>query len=108
MWGNNTEHTGPVEIEATGKFPPAATLWDVVQEFDARFRFAHGVSLTCKTDEGSDGWVEVNYPSAVEANPESLLTWEPGPGELTLPRIHSEKRDFLNAVKSRRQPMYEC
>jgi len=114
MWGNNTEHIGPVEIEATGKFPPAGNLWDVVQEFEARFRFANGVTLTCKTDkpfvrfEGTEGWIEVGYPSQIETNPESLLTWEPGPDEFTLPRIHSEKRDFLDAVKSRRQPMYDC
>lgn len=114
MWGNNTEHVGPIEIEATGKFPPARNLWDVVQEFEAHFRFANGVTLTCKTDkpfvrfEGSEGWVEVNYPSQVEASVESLLTWEPGPSELKLPRIHSEKRDFLDAVKSRQQPMYDC
>ena len=114
MWGNDTEHSGPVEIEATGKFPPAGNLWDIVQEFEAHFRFANGVQFTCKTEkpflrfEGTEGWVEVIYPNQIEAKPESLITWEPGAGELTLPRIHSEKRDFLDAVKSRRQPMYDC
>ncbi len=114
MWANDTEHTGPVEIEATGKFPHAGNLWDVVLEFEAHFLFANGVRLTTKTDkpymrfEGTEGWIQVDYPSHIELEPESLLTWEPGPGDVRLPLMNSEKRDFLDAVKSRRQPQYNA
>lgn len=114
MWANNTEHTGPIEIEATGKFPPKGNLWDVVQEFEAHFLYAGGVRLTCKTDkpymrfEGGEGWVQVTYPNQFDAAPESLLSWKPGPDSLRLPYKTSEKRDFLDAVKSRRQPLYDC
>ena len=51
MWANDTEHTGPIEIEAKGKYPPAGNLWDIIQEFEAHFLFANGVRLTCKTDK---------------------------------------------------------
>ena len=44
MWASDTEHTGPIEIEATGKYPPAGNLWDVIQEFEAHFLFANGVA----------------------------------------------------------------
>lgn len=114
MWANDTEHTGPVEIEATGKFAPAGNLWDVIQEFEARFRFANGVRLTCRTDqallrfEGTEGWIEVRYPNSLEASNESLLSWKPGANDVTFPLKHSEKRDFLDAVKSRQQPMYDA
>jgi myo-inositol 2-dehydrogenase / D-chiro-inositol 1-dehydrogenase len=112
MWANNTEQTGPVSIEATGKFPPQGNLWDVVQEFEAIFTFANGVRLTCKTDkpylrfEGTTGWVQVRYPNEMEASDEALLRWKPGADDVVLPLKSSEKRDFLDAVKSRKQPLY--
>jgi predicted dehydrogenase len=114
MWANNSEKTGPVEIQAAGKFAPEGSLWNVVQEFEAHFVFANGVRLTCKTDkpyirfEGSEGWIQVDYPSHIELEPEALLTWEPGAADLRLPKMVSEKRDFLDAVKSRRQPQYDA
>ena len=114
MWANNTEHTGPVEIEATGKFAPAGNFWDVIQEFEAHFRFANGVTLTCKTDkpymrfEGSEGWIQIDYPIHIELEPEELLTWKPGPNDVQLPSMVSEKRNFLDAVKSRQQPLYNA
>lgn len=114
MWGNNTERTGPVLVEATGTFPSESNLWNVILEFEARFSFANGVELVSKTDqpyirfEGSEGWVQVDYPSHIEVEPESLLTWEPGPNDVRLPKMVSEKRDFLDAVKARRQPQYDA
>lgn len=114
MWANNTEHTGPVEVEATGTFPPPGNLWDIVQEFEANFLFANGVRLTCKSDkpyirfEGTEGWIQIDFPIHIEVEPESLLTWEPGPNEVRLPSMTSEKRDFLDAVKSRKQPQYDA
>lgn len=113
MWANDTEHTGPIEIEASGKFAPPDSLWDVIQEFEARFLFANGVRLTCRTDqpllrfEGTEGWIEVRYPNSLEASNESLLAWKPGRNDKMFPLKHSEKRDFLDAVKSRQQPMYD-
>jgi len=114
MWANNTEHTGPVEVEAKGTFPPAGNLWDIVQEFEANFTFANGVRLTCKSDkpyirfEGSEGWIQIDYPIHIELQPEELLAWQPGPNDVKLPSMTSEKRDFLDAVKSRKQPQYDA
>jgi predicted dehydrogenase len=109
MWANDTDRTGPVEVEGTGKYPPRENLWNVILEFDVRFRFANGVQLTCNTGEplvrfeGTEGWIQVRYPTEIEAHPESLLSWKPGPNDLALPYKTSEKRDFLDAVKSRGQ-----
>ena len=114
MWANNTEHTGPVEVDAKGTFPPAGNLWDIIQEFEANFTFANGVRLTCKSDkpyirfEGSDGWIQIDYPIHIELQNEELLTWQPGPNDVRLPSMTSEKRDFLDAVKSRKQPQYDA
>jgi predicted dehydrogenase len=109
MWANDTERTGPVEVEGTGKFPPRENLWNIILEFEVQCLFANGVRLTCKTDqplvrfEGTEGWVQVRYPTEIETHPESLLSWKPGPNDLALAYKTSEKRDFLDAVKSRGQ-----
>lgn len=114
LWAADAEHTGPVEVKATGTFPPPSNLWNVVLEFEAEFRFANGVRLVCKTDrpymrfEGTEGWIQVTYPNQVEASDERLIGWTPGPGDLSLPFKRSEKRDFLDAVKSRKQPLYDA
>jgi hypothetical protein len=98
-----------VEVEGTGKFPPKENLWNIILEFEVQCLFANGVRFTCKTDkplvrfEGTEGWVQVRYPTEIETHPESLLSWKPGPNDLTLPYKTSEKRDFLDAVKSRGQ-----
>jgi predicted dehydrogenase len=114
LWGAGLDHTGPVEIEGTGKYHPQANLWNIIAEFDATFRYANGVTLRCQTDkplirwEGTDGWIQVKYPSEIEASNEALLSWTPGAKDVHLPFKTSEKRDFLDAVKSRQQPLYDC
>lgn len=107
LWAMDADRTGPVAIEGTGRYPAAGNLWDVIQEFEVRFTFANGVQLTCKTDqpyirfEGDRGWIRVGYPNDVTASDPSLLDWKPGPTDLSLPFKASEKRDFLDAVRTR-------
>jgi predicted dehydrogenase len=114
LWAADLEHTGPVEIQAKGKYPPKENLWNVFLEIEAEFKFANGLQLICKSDkpflriEGSEGWIQVKYPTETEAEPESLLKWQPGPNDLILPYKSSEKRDFLDAVKARTTPLYDA
>lgn len=113
LWGAGLDHTGPVEVTGTGKYPPAGNLWDIIAEFDVTFRYANGVTLQCKTDkpiirwEGTEGWIQVKYPNDIEAQPEGILEWSPGPKDTRLTYKTSEKRDFLDSVKSRQQPLYD-
>lgn len=114
LWGPDLCHSGPVAIEGTGKFPPKENLWDIISEFDVTFTYANGVTLQCKTKspvirwEGSEGWVQVKYPNEIEVQPESLLRWKPGPDDVSLTYKSSEKRDFLDGVKSRGPVLYDC
>jgi predicted dehydrogenase len=114
LWAADMDHTGPVEISGTGKYPPAGYLWDVVQEFDVTFRYANGITLQCRTDqpmirwEGTEGSIQVKYPNEIETTPESLLTWKPGPNDIALPFKTSEKRDFLDGVKTHGPVQYDC
>jgi myo-inositol 2-dehydrogenase / D-chiro-inositol 1-dehydrogenase len=107
QWGNNTDRTGPVDVEGHGKFPPPGSLWDACYEFEFNCTYANGVKLICKTDhpyvrfEGEGGWIQASFGGVpLEAEPKSLLDSKIGPNELHFPLMH-EKRDFLNAVKTR-------
>ena len=115
QWGNNTERTGPVEVEGQGKYPPPGTLWDVCYEFEFTCTYANGVRLICKTEspytrfEGEEGWIQANFsgPDKLVAEPKSLLDSTIGPNELHFPLLH-EKRDFLDAVKTRGQTLEDA
>ena len=115
QWGNNTDRTGPVEVEGQGKFPPPGSLWDVCYEFEFTCTYANGVKLICKTDapytrfEGDEGWIQANFSSTdqLQAEPASLLDSKIGPDELHFPLLH-EKRDFLDAVKTRGQTLADA
>ena len=116
QWGNNTDRTGPVDVEGHGKFPPPGSLWDVCYEFEFACTYANGVKLICKTDtcppstrfEGEEGWVQANFGGVpLEAEPKSLLDAKIVPNKLHFPLIH-EKRDFLNAVKIRGQTLEDA
>jgi hypothetical protein len=58
--------------------------------------------------EGTDGWIEADYNNrSVKAHPESILKSTIGPDEIHLP-LKSEKRDFIDAVKTRGQTLADA
>jgi len=103
QWANGTETTGPVEVEAEGEFTKG--LWNTVLRFEARYRYANGVALVCRSDtpyirfEGTGGWIRVDYPSTMTADPVSVLDSVIGPGELRLAEQLEDKADFVRAIK---------
>ncbi len=119
QWGNDTENTGPVEVEGEGKFPPRNMLFNTATEFDLRYRYANGVTLNVVAKgpgirfEGSDGWIsaigwrgplQASNPKILEAKIEKPLY---RPSEI-IGRTEGkggEHRNFLDCVKSRR-PCY--
>jgi hypothetical protein len=107
QWGNDTERTGPVSVEGRGEYPPPGSLWNVCYQFEFTCEYANGVKLICKTEtpytrfEGEGGWIQANFGGVpLEAEPASVLDSQIGPNELHFPLL-SEKRDFLDAVKTR-------
>ncbi|MFV2070646.1 MAG: Gfo/Idh/MocA family oxidoreductase, partial [Pirellulales bacterium] len=68
QWGNDTDRTGPVEVEGHGKYVPAGGLWNVLQSFEVHYRFANGVRMIYKTEspyvrfEGDEGWIQADFP----------------------------------------------
>lgn len=132
QWGHGTDGTGPVEVEDLGsEFPPPGDLFTTALKAAFRCRFADGVELVCRTEEpdarerfetrfeGSEGWVQFTR-GGLKTYPESLADSQIGPDEIHLPvsnpnRSGTEKgtsylipdhvRNFLDAVKSRQDPI---
>jgi hypothetical protein len=126
-WGMDTERTGPVEIWGTAEFPKKG-LWDVHGPFKTEALYANGVRMAVSGDFpngikfiGTDGWVFVSRgnervtasdpvaklkdTSALAASDPKIITSIIGPGEINLPRSTQHHLDWLEAVKSRKQPI---
>ncbi len=104
QWGNNTEYTGPVSVEGSGEFDKG--LWNTLNRFEIRYEYANGTELFFKIErpyvrfEGSEGWIEIEYPKTIKASSPSIVESEGKPGDLYFRDLPSDKEDFLLAVKS--------
>ncbi len=112
QWALNTERTGPVEVEGKGHFPQG-NLWDVLREFEVRYRYASGIEVVYSNAEerpfvrveGTEGWIENTwFKDSFITSDEKLLQWKPGPNDVAFPLI-TEKQDFVNCIKSRKETM---
>ncbi|MEJ2701678.1 MAG: Gfo/Idh/MocA family oxidoreductase [Sedimentisphaerales bacterium] len=109
QWGNNTEHTGPVEVEGKGKFYKDG-LYNTATEFHIEYKYADGVCLIVTSGtpslrfEGSEGWIgNRGWRGKLQAEPESILNSVIGPNEIHLYTCRGgEQRNFLDCVKSRK------
>lgn len=107
QWCNGTDRTGPVEVEATGIFPPQENLWNVLLEMNATYKYANGTNLYYSMDRpyvrvvGDEGWIEFDYSkSELTASSDLILKSTIKEDEIRFPLKH-EKRDFIDAVKTR-------
>ena len=109
QWGNNTEYSGPVSIEGSGDFDKG--LWNTMNRFDVKYQFAGGVEVYFKIErpyvrfEGTDGWVEVEYPDKLTASSQAILDSEIGPNELQLRDLPNDKDDFLLSIKANKSSL---
>ena len=121
QWGNGTDDTTPVEIEGTGLIPRDG-LTDTATRFEITHKYANGVTLVhmdTKTARqkapqfwlheglgilflGSDGWV-FGSRQGLCTQPANLAKTVIGPNEIKLYRSNDHMRNFLDAIKTRRQ-----
>jgi predicted dehydrogenase len=109
QWANDTERTGPVEVEGTGRRYDDP-LYDTFETFDLTWRYADGVELHVRHGGtgirfiGTEGWLgNAGWRQPLQASDERILRSEIGPEEthlFTEPR--GEHRNFLDCIKSRR------
>ncbi|UCH64006.1 MAG: Gfo/Idh/MocA family oxidoreductase [Fidelibacterota bacterium] len=110
--GGGTDDTGPVEIIGRG-MAPTAGLFNTFIEYQFECRYANGVRLLGSSKgprglrfEGSDGWIFIYiHGGRLEAEPKSLLRETVGTDEIHLGRSPGHHQDFLNAIKTRKQPV---
>ena len=111
QWGMGTDHTGPVEIQATASFPTEG-LYDAPTDFHMVYTYANGVKLICSNREtlgikfeGDEGWIHLEKPgAAIVAEPAAVLKSEIGPNEIRLGHSRCQHRDFIDCVRSRCHP----
>jgi predicted dehydrogenase len=108
QWGNQSDDTGPVEIRGKGEFPKTG-LFTTALNAEVEYTYANGVKIFLKRGggtrfEGTEGWIYVNR-GKLEAEPESLLTSVIGPDEIHLYESNDHKQNFLDCVKSRKDPI---
>src|SRR5204863_8263262 len=125
-WGMDTEYTGPVEIWGTAEFPTQG-LWTVHGPFRTEALYANGVHMIVSGDftngikfTGTKGWIFVSRgnetvtasdpvarlkdATALAASDPAIITSVIGPDEIHLPESSEHHLNWLECVRSRRQP----
>lgn len=110
QWGNGTDGTGPVSVEASAEFPKRG-LFDVHTKFLAEAAYANGVRMFMQTGDpagvrfsGDKGWIFVQREK-IEASDPVILRDDPGPEEVRLARSANHMRNFLESMRGRTDPI---
>lgn len=113
QWANDTERSGPTEVEGTGTHWEGG-LYNTVKDYDVTYRYSNGVVMTCKPGNpsikfiGTDGWVgNVGWRGPVQASSEKILNSRIEPSEVHLyTNPEGEHDDFVKCVKTRQDPYF--
>jgi myo-inositol 2-dehydrogenase/D-chiro-inositol 1-dehydrogenase len=110
QWGNSTDETGPVEIEAEAEFPDRG-LFDVHTTFRAEAVYANGVRLIMETGdpagvrfEGDKGWIFVQR-GEIQASDREILRQKISDEGIKLYRSSNHMKNFLESMRSRKDPV---
>ena len=126
-WAMDTEHTGPIELWGTAEFPTGG-LWDVHGPFRTEALYANGVKMIVSGEfpngikfEGTEGWIFVSRGNeavtasdpvarlkdsqALAASDPRIITSVIGPDEVHLYDSKDHHGNWLECVRSRRQPI---
>lgn len=107
QWALGTDRSGPVEIQGKGDFPGEG-LFNTPTDWDIEYKYYDAVKLLFKSGkwgirfEGSEGWIQT---SPFDASPKSLLKSVIGPDEIHLYKSNDHKQNFLDCIKSRKDPI---
>jgi hypothetical protein len=122
QWAVDADDSGPIEVEGTGEISNDG-LYDTILSWDTRHKYANGVELIymdhiqVRQKEplytlnsmgilfvGSEGHIQVQR-GFMDTYPKSLMKTIIGPDEIQLPRSNDHRRNFLDSVKSRKDPI---
>ncbi|MCS7159050.1 MAG: Gfo/Idh/MocA family oxidoreductase [Gemmatales bacterium] len=110
--GLGKDDSGPIEIEAKGVQTPGS-LYDAFWDYEFTNVYADGVRLIGSTAtprglkfEGTEGWIFIHiHGGKLEAEPADLLKTDAAKLKVSLGRSPGHVRNFLDAVKTRQQPI---
>ena len=126
-WAMNTELTGPIEIWGSAEFPKSG-LWNVHGIFTTYAKYANGVEMVVSNElpngvkfEGTEGWIFVtrgdyrvtasdpvadeNGVKPLDASDTKIITSPIGTNEIHLPVSENHHRNWIDSLKSRKQPI---
>jgi myo-inositol 2-dehydrogenase/D-chiro-inositol 1-dehydrogenase len=126
-WGLDTEHTGPVTVEAVAEFPKSG-IWDVHCDFMAKAEYRNGITMYTSSGypngiryEGTEGWIFVsrgdytaspsdpvtqeNNRKALDASDSKILTSVIGENEKHLYVSNDQHGNWLECIQSRQEPI---
>jgi len=124
QWGLDMDRTSPVHYEGKGEIPRGG-LFDTVENWDVRCRYANGVTLRFMSDRvakdvpglmddpkkrpfmdhgttfwGEKGWISVSR-GALYASPKELQTTRIKDSEKPVIRSASQGRNFVESIRTR-------
>jgi len=120
QWANETEYSGPVEIQGAGKYLSEG-LYDTAVKFNVEYKYANGVTLVCSDKypwlggsiryEGCEGMIFARYSGYhgrdITAEPASILKSVIGVDEIHLYTCSGgPERNFLDCVRTRKLCYY--
>ncbi|SOE23358.1 Predicted dehydrogenase [Spirosomataceae bacterium TFI 002] len=126
-WGMDTEHTGPISVEAVADFPRSG-LWNVHGDFMVKAEYANGITMLTSGGytngiryEGEDGWIFVSRGSyvasasdpvdaaksakALDASDPKILKSVIGKDEIHLYRSDEQHGNWLDCIQSGKDPI---
>ena len=111
-WGLGLERTGPIEIWGKGEYPKDG-LYNTPFRYFFTCKYANGLIMHVANNQrlqqgakwyGEYGWIHVNR-GGLHAEPRKILDEVIGPNEIKLYVSNDHKQNFLDCVKSRREPI---
>ena len=109
QWGLGMDESGPVEIEGKGEFPTSG-LFTTATKVYFEATYTNGTKVICETGgsgtkfEGANGSVYVDR-GKLETKPDTLKKETIGPDEIQLYRSRDHKQNFLDCIRSRKEPI---
>ena len=125
QWVNDSDNTGPLDVEGTGRCSSYTDIRDTPYEWTVEHTYANGVRLIHMDMDtavkrapefnsivpapngaaviyGTEGWIYVAREGIV-TNPPSLATERIGPNQIQLTRSNDHHLNFLNAIRTGQQ-----
>jgi len=108
QWANNSDHSGPIEVEGTGTFLSRG-IYNTADTFHLKYKYANGVDMEVDSGgvsigfKGSEGWIQcLGWRGELTASSKSIVDAEIKSSDEHLYTAKSEHRNFIDCVKSRK------